>query len=109
MILDVDFLPSANAYKNIQKYVDLLDGQGRNALVIPAFEVDADVLNHDSSAIDNVRYKRRLRELYMFDKRVRWQDTPRTRSKASISIDALQKMDTTQRKQKLGCTHRVHT
>ena len=82
MILDVDFLPSANAYKNIQKYVDLLDGKGRNALVIPAFEVDADVLNHDSSAIDNVRYKRRLRELYMFDKRVRWRDTPRTRSKA---------------------------
>ena len=68
MILDVDFLPSANAYNNIQKYLHILDGKGRNALVIPAFEIDADVLNSDSSAIDNVRYKRRLRELYMFDK-----------------------------------------
>ena len=82
MILDVDFLPSSNAYKNIQNHLHILDDQGRNALVVPAFEVDADVLNRDSSAIDNVRYKSTLRKLYMFDKRLRWRDTPRTRSKA---------------------------
>lgn len=81
-ILDVDFLPSANAYRNLQKYYHFLDNEGRNALVVPAFEVDADVLNYDSGAMDSVRYKNKLRQLYMVDKRKRWRDTPRTISKA---------------------------
>jgi probable glucuronoxylan glucuronosyltransferase IRX7 len=82
LVLDVDFLPSANAYSNLQGHLHLLDDEGRNALVIPAFEVDADVLNSNSGAMDNVRYKNRLRQLYMVDKRKRWRDTPRTLSKA---------------------------
>ena len=81
-VLDVDFLPSDDAYLHLQNHLPLLEGSGRNALVIPAFEVDADVLTTDVDAVDKVRHKETLRKLYMVDKRKRWRDTPRTASKA---------------------------
>ena len=80
--LDVDFLPSKNAYENIQRHLHLLDGVGRNALVLPAFEVDADVLNKGIHAVDSVLTKPFLRDLYMVDARNEWRNTPKTLSKA---------------------------